>query len=187
MAIPGKIQIRILDVEDIPIIEKFCQQCRDLGYENNASLKAMKFDSATFFGAFIENKLFSLAGVHIFSEINQHAYRCLFRGAQLPGFTPTWSMDIFKSGIHFSYLLFEQINYVLNNDDQAEFYITTNISNPKAGSSSKLDKIMMPRLASKGYCSLYRSNYYLHNVEQNIWKINLEEYLAARSASLSNN
>ena len=166
--------------DDIPHIEEFCIECSNLGYENNISLEAMKFDSAIFFGAFKNNQLFSLAGVHKFPEINDRAYRCLFRGAQLPGYTPKWSMNLFESGIHFGQFIYMQIKYIQQFDSLAEFYITTNIDNLKAGASTRLHKTMMPRIAEKGYWSLVNANMLLYNTQQSVWKVNVEKYLQDR-------
>lgn len=181
----GKLKFKQLTSADIPSIEEFCLQCEQLGYKNNSSLHAMKFHSATFFGAFDTNKLVSLAGVHHLPEVHNNAWRCLFRGAQLPGYTPTWSMDIFKSGIHFGYFLYFQIQHVLKNSPDAEFFISTNVDNPDAGDSSRLNKNMMPRLVKKGYCSLYEENLTLYSTQQNLWKINIENYLNARAQRIA--
>lgn len=177
---PGKTIFKKLDNTDLPQIEKFCVECKNLGYENNSSLELMKFNNAVFFGAFLDDKLFSLAGLHKFPEINEYAYRCLFRGAQLPGYTPEWSMDIFNSGIHFSQFIYMQIKHVQEFDSNAEFYITTNIDNKNAGASSRLHKIMMPRLAKKGYWDLYNDNILLYNVQQSVWRINVDKYMSDR-------
>ena len=180
---PGKLIFKQLTNYDIPAIEEFCSKCLDLGYENNASLTAMKFNSAVFFAAFDNKKIASLAGIHKLPEINDHAWRCLFRGAHLPGYTPKWSMDIFKSGIHFSQFLYQQINYV--KDPNAEFYITTNLDNPKAGASSRLHKTMMPRLAKHGYLKLIAPSITLFNTNQSLWQVNVFNYMTARERWLA--
>jgi hypothetical protein len=178
-------EIRPLTHNDFPLLQIFCDECKSLGWKNNESFEAMKLNSTVmpygqFFIALVNNKIFSAAGVHQFQEVSPKAWRCLFRGAQLPGYTPKWSMNIFNSGIHWSYFLYEQIKFVQKIDNDSEFYITTNVDNPSAGSSSRLDKIMMPRLEKQGYCSLYQSNVILYNTMQNIWKVNVEKYLEDR-------
>ena len=142
--------------------------------------RSMKFSSAPFFGAYNNNILFSLAGVHKLPEINEHAYRCLFRGAQLPGHTPKWSMNIFDSGIHFSQFIYMQIKYVQEFDENSEFYISTNVNNPDAGKSARLHKTMMPRLAKQGYWDLINPSMILYNTEQSLWKINVVNYMKSR-------
>lgn len=182
---PGKLIFKQLSISDTAAVEEFCKECSELGYENNASLSAMKFSSAIFFGAFDQNRIISLAGVHKLPEINDRAWRCLFRGAQLPGYTPQWSMDIFNSGIHFSQFLYQQIQHVQSIDPNAEFYISTNINNPKAGSSSRLHKTMMPRLAKQGYWELTNPNILLFNTEQSLWKVKVLNYMKARELWLN--
>lgn len=181
-------EIKKLTNSDLPALEIFCNECKKLGWKNNDSIASIKLDKMVmpygqYFIAVDGDKIYSFAGVHQLPELGQNAWRCLFRGAQLPGYTPTWSMNFFKSGIHFNYFLYEQIKFVQQINPDAEFYISTNVDNPDAGSSSRLNKIMMPRLARLGYVDLARENFVLYNTVQNVWKVNLTNYLKARQNS----
>lgn len=183
-------KVRLLEQNDLPMLAKFCSECELLGLENNKDFTSIKLDKmqmphGQFFVAVDNDKIFSLAGVHYLPEIGPNAWRCLFRGAQLPKYTPQWSMDIFKSGIHFSYFLYTQIKFIQAYDTNAEFYISTNVDNPSAGSSSRLDRIMMPRLAKQGYWNLDKTNITLFNTVQNLWKINVPQYMEAREQWLA--
>jgi hypothetical protein len=180
----GKLTYKILTDKDIPELEKFCEECKNLNYKNNASLDAMKFKSATFFAAYDTNKIVSLAGVHRLPEVHNNAWRCLFRGAQLPGYTPQWSMNIFKSVLHFRQFLYMQIKYVQNIDNTAEFFVSTNINSDTGAKSSRLNNVIMPRIEKMGVCNLYEENKMLYNVPQNLWKINVETYLKLRDQYL---
>lgn len=140
----------------------------------------MHWPYGQYFIALHKSTIFSLAGVHHFPKINDNAYRCLFRGAQLPKYTPKWSMNIFNSGIHFAYFLYIQILFVQQYNSNAEFYITTNIENPNAGVSSRLNKIMMPKLAKMGYWELTHENVDIYHTKQNVWKVNVNKYMEAR-------
>ena len=178
-------EIRKLTEEDFPLLSLFCEECKTLGLKNNESFEAMKIDKiimpyGQYFIAVKDNKLFSIAGVHQLPELGKNAYRCLFRGAQLPGYTPVWSMNIFNSGIHFAYFLYEQIKLIREINPESNFYISTNVDNPDAGSSSKLNSIMMPRLAKKGYWSLFKENMMLYNTLQNVWLVDVDTYLQER-------
>lgn len=185
MALHGKIIFRKFSFEkDLSAIKIFCEECKKLGWENNSSLEKIKLEKTQmpygqFFIGLNEDKIFTLAGVHQFPEINNNAWRCLFRGAQLPGYTPAWSSNLWKSSIHFTYMIYYQINFVQKISPNAEFYITTNTNNDKAGVSSRLDKIMMPRIEKTGIWSLDRK-IILYGVEQNVWKINVEKYMKDR-------
>lgn len=187
MAKHGKITFKLYEASDKSKVEEFCNSCKALGYVNNASIEAMKLDKEDcyFFLGLDNDKIFTLAGVHKLPEVDDRAWRCLFRGAQLPGYTPQWSMDIFKSGIHFSQLLYRQINHILDLDPLAEFYISTNTSSDTGAKSSRLNSIMMPRIAKMGVWDLHLENFMLYNVPQNLWKINVDRYMELREQWLA--
>jgi hypothetical protein len=185
MAIPGKLTFKLYDESDKEALAEFCRACFVLGYENNSSFKAMKIDTAQFFIGLDGDKIFTVAGIHRLPEVNEHAWRCLFRGAQLPGYTPAWSMDIFKSGIHFSQLLYRQIRLIQELDSNAEFYISTNVKSDTGAKSSRLNDIMMPRIAKMGIWDLHLADFMLYNVPQNLWKINVPVYMEAREQWLA--
>jgi hypothetical protein len=182
---PGKLKYKQLTDIDIPAIEDFCEQCRKLGWQNNSSLAAMKFDKATFFAGFDEDKIVSLAGCHRLPEVNENAWRCLFRGAQLPGYTPEWSRNILKSAIGVSQLLYMQIKYIQEIENNYEIFISTNINSDTGGKSSRMNNVIMPMVAKQGYWDLYLENFMLNNVLQNIWKVNVPCYMSAREEWLS--
>lgn len=182
---PGKLKYKLLTLEDIPAVNQFCKECQTLGYENNTSLETMKFHSATFFAAYDQECIVSLAGVHQLPEVNKHAWRCLFRGAQLPGYTPQWSMNIFKSGIHFSQFLYRQIKHVQTIDPSAEFYISTNLQSTIGAKSHRMNDVMMPRIAKMGVWNLHAENIMLYNVPQNLWKVDVETYMQLRDQHLA--
>ena len=184
MAQLGKLTFKLYEDSDKPALEEFCRGCEALGYENNASIKAMKLEQAYFFLAIDRNKIVSVAGVQKLPEVNEYAWRCLFRGAQLPGYTPVWSMDIFKSGIHFSHFLYMQIKLVQELDPQAEFYVSTNVKSDTGAKSSRMNDIMMPRIAKRGIWDLYLENFDLYYVPQNLWKVNVDTYLKLRNQYL---
>jgi len=145
----GNLTFRPLVDSDRLALATFCVECEKLGYENNKSFESIKLDKmkmpyGQFFVGLDQDKIVTFAGVHHLPELGNNAWRCLFRGAQLPGYTPTWSINIFKSWIHLSHLLYYQIKLVQQLDPTAEFYISTNVDNKKAGVSSRLDKTIMP-------------------------------------------
>lgn len=183
-------KVRLLEQTDLPMLATFCSECGLIGLENNKDFASIKLDKMSmpygqFFVAVDNDRIFSIAGIHHLPEVGPNAWRCLFRGAQLPGYTPKWSMDIFKSGIHFAYFLYAQIKFIRERDSNAEFYISTNVDNPSAGSSSRLDKVMMPRLAKQGYWNLDKADFTLFNTVQNLWKVNVPQYMASRELWLA--
>ena len=58
--------------------------------------------------------IFNLAGVHHLPEVSPNAWRCLFRGAQLPGYAVSKgiSKNMFKTGYQLAYVLPMQIEFI---------------------------------------------------------------------------
>ena len=81
-------QIKIITDDLIPQLEVFCKEAEKLGYENNSSLKAMKYDwckeRGEYFCAIKNGKIVAVAGCHRLPEVNENAWRILFRGGELP-------------------------------------------------------------------------------------------------------
>lgn len=170
----------------------FCNACDKLGWENNNSFNALKLDKLKPpYGQYwialekSSNTIFSIAGVQYLPEIHESAWRLLFRGAQLPGYTPRAGINLWKSGIQFSYFINEQVLWTKSNYFEPEFFITTNSDNKKAGKSTKMGKIMMPRLCRLGYFQLYKSNIELYSTLQDIWKLHTEKYFNDRALFLA--
>jgi hypothetical protein len=102
----------------------------------------------------------------------------------LPGYTLGTGRDIFKTGIHLSYLLPMQITWALRINPNAELYISTNINND-GGKSQRMNDTMMPLLAKRGIWELEQSMM-LFNVPQRLWRINVQTYMEERNRSLGN-
>lgn len=187
---PGRpYKIKALEDADMAMLAVFCDKCKSVGWENNKDFTSMKIDKMVlphgrFFIAIADHKIISVAGVHILPEVGPNAWRCLFRGAQLPGYTPKWSTDLFKSSILFGQCLYEQINLVHSIDSNAEFYLSTNVNADTGAKSSRMNDVMMPRIANRGIWSLHLQDFELYNVRQNIWKVNVDEYLRQRKLYL---
>ena len=144
---------RYLWESDEDIVSDFCKKCSELGYENNSSLKAMKWDwnEVQWVGTFTD-KLVSLSGIHAFPEMGSNAFRVMFRGASLPGISRT-------------FLNFKQIplkvEWALLNCDDPVFYVTFNTT----GRSKRMGNAIARR---KDFT--YIKNMIYFNVEQEIWK-----------------
>ncbi len=177
--------------EHLKLLE-FCHECAKLGYENNKDFAAIKLDKMVLpYGQYHiaidteHDKIFSLSGVHHFPQIHDNAYRCLFRCAQLPSYAPMFSTYLFNSGIHFAYMLYEQIKLVQSFNKTAEFFITTNVTDKTGADSYRMNRTIMPRQAKLGIWSLYMENATIYNTLQNVWKINVHEYMRQREEWLT--
>lgn len=176
---------RFATKDDESLVEIFC---KSQNFSNNTSLKKMKWEWVLEEGAWTvathKDKIVSIAGIHELPEVSPDAYRCLFRGAQLPGYTLGTGRDIFKTGIQLSQLLNLQINWALEQNLNAELYISTNI-NDDGGKSKRMNNTMMPLLARRGIWKLEQSMM-LFNVPQRLWRINVLKYMEERNLSLGN-
>lgn len=185
MATLGKLQFRFATEKDRSLVEQFC---KDQNFSNNTSLDKMKWEWCLEVGTWTvatdDEKIVSIAGIHPLPEVSEHAYRCLFRGAQLPGYTLGTGRDIFKTGIQLSYLLDLQIRWAMEKNINADLYISTNI-NDDGGKSQRMNNTIMPLLAKRGIWELDRQME-LYNVPQNLWRINVLTYMEERNRSLGN-
>ena len=191
MVIPGKpnLEIRLLTDADYRDLEKFCLACQSLGLENNKDATAIKLDKMHmpygqyFIGYDAEREcIWNLAGIHRLPELGANTWRCLFRGAQLPGYALGTSKDFVKVSHHWRYFLPLQIRYIQAGYPDAEFVVTTNLNNASAGKSDRLDKVVMPVLLAQGLVN-HRGIFNLFNTEQNVWNIN-QNFLTAKLHSL---
>lgn len=177
----GKLTFKALTNNDKKAVKEFCQS---QNYSNNTSLEKMKWDWCPFWcAAFNGERIVSIAGAHELPEVSPNAYRLLFRGAQLPGYTLGVGRNIFKTGIQLSYLLPIQINWALTLNPKAELYISTNI-NDDGGKSQRMNEVMMPLLAKKKIWKLEQSMI-LYNVPQRLWRIDVKKYEEERNRSLN--
>ena len=180
-----KNHFRVTTSCDTDILEDFCNKCAALGYTNNSSIDKLKFDYITenngaYFYAFLNDTLVSLAGCYHFPELGDSAYRFSYRGVQLPG-VDTYqglSKNHFNS-IPWRVLLNYQIKHGLDRG-ATEFYTTTNIKD-EFGRVPKTDK-MMHYISQKGIVALH-DTINIFNIEQRVWKLNLEKYDASRAAA----
>ena len=81
-------QIKVITDDLIPQLEVFCKQAEKLGYQNNSSLKAMKYnwckERGEYFCAIVNETIVAVAGCHPLPEVGENAWRILFRGCELP-------------------------------------------------------------------------------------------------------
>ena len=178
----GKLTFRFATNNDKHLVEDFCKLQKD---NNNTSLETMKWDWRPVWTiALHENKIVSIAGAHELPEVSPNAYRCLFRGAQLPGYTLMFSKNIFKTGIQLSYLLPLQMKWAKMQNEQAEFYLSSNVNNEGGGKSHRWNKVLTKTLVLRNVLTLEKT-IKLYNVQQYLWKINTINYFKERSLSIN--
>ena len=134
-----------------PKLRAFCQKAKELGYQNNSSLEAMKFDwcqeLGKWFCAMEDDNIVAVAGCHPLPEISPTAWRIMFRGCELP------QTDKFKGlgkGDWNSITQREMIPKFINYCPTDKIYITTNIDHEHSNGKSTRNHRLMGLLAKQG-------------------------------------
>lgn len=153
---------------------KFCEECDVLGYKNNNSLKAMKFEWCTdtggaWWGAYDGDAIVSMAGIHPFED----GYRTMFRGAQTTSAIAGLSKTHMTS-IPWRYIMPEQIAWAQSNNPDAPLYITTNISNDASGKMNRTHRLFK-LLEKQGIVDYVRDDEIFYTM-QSVWKLNIGPY-----------
>ena len=161
--------------EVTPELEQYILECDKLGFKNNNSLKAMKFDwcleGGMWYGTFKDEKLISVTGIHPFKD----GYRALFRGAQLEA-RPVLGLNRYQMqswGIYAHLPL--QIGFAM----KKPVYITTNISNDASGKMNRIHK-SFSIMERHGKMVEYCGDEEIFYTQQSIWKVNTENYFNIR-------
>lgn len=185
--IHGKRNLRLksLETTDYDKLQVFCNTCSQLGFINNQSFDAMKVHKTVLpYGQYYigidteKDRIFTVSGVHKFSEINENSWRCNFRGAQLPGYN-NFSKNPFHGQIHFCYLMYYQIELISSLYKNPEFYVTANIEG--GVDSHRMNDVFMPLIQSMGIFELISPDMEIYHTRQSVWRINVEEYLDQRA------
>lgn len=162
-------------------LKEFCDKCTDLGYDNNNSINTMKYQWCLDFGGtwhYVSDgygNIVSLAGCHPLPEVNDKAWRVMFRGVQLPGNYGFGLSKYHMNALTWRLILPLQLEYC-NTD---EIYITTNIKHDASGKMNKTHRLFK-NLDKLGMVKHYK-DMELYNTEQSVWKLDIEKYKEVRS------
>jgi len=169
------------------MLEKFCDECRKAGYNNNASLELMKWGAmydlphiADFWAVIINDEIASIAGSHSFGLYDENfpQVRCLFRSATLPKYAniiPGISKNHMNSA-PFSLLLPYQLAHSIENKFK-HFFLTTSGSQDASGKMYRTHRVM--QLMSKQKLVDFEAEEIVYSTPQTKWRINLTNYLMA--------
>ncbi len=167
--------------ELIPELEIFCDKAKELGYTNNSSLKAMKYEwckeQGEYFCAIRDDDIIAVAGCHPLPEVGPNAWRIMFRGCELP------QTDTFKGlgkGDWNSITQREMIPRFIEWCPSDELYLTTNTDHEHSNGKASRNHRLMGLLAKQGILD-YNGRMILYQTEQALWKLNIDEYTNRRS------
>ena len=168
--------------ELIPELEMFCKKCYHLGYTNNASIEAMRYDwckeNGEYYCAIKDNDIVAVAGCHTLPEIDANAWRILFRGCELPWASPYKGLN---KGDWNSITQRDFIPKFIDYIPSENLYISTNISNEHSGKALRNHKIMNILARQRDAYIDDVCDMILNNTHQTIWKLNINQYLNRRS------
>jgi hypothetical protein len=180
--------VRQLTDKDEADIEIFCLKCKEAGYQNNQSLKDLKWgdiydlpSKPEFWAVYERNEIISIAGCHKF-QFEGKTLRCLFRAASIPSYQHQ-SKSLSRNHINsLSKLILPlQIQYGLENDYD-DFILTTNKSNDSSGKMLKTHRVY--EYLAKNKIVEYLGDMEYYGTLQSIWKITIERYLNFSSDSI---
>lgn len=178
-----------LQNKDLTLVKKFCDECRAVGYENNASISLLKWGGdqdlkrpPDFWALIINDEIASLSGSHYFGvhkEPDVFQLRCLFRSATLPRYSNIISgmSKNHMNSVPFSLLLPYQILHGLD-QGYRHFYITTSSSEHDASGKMKRTHRAL-ELLSKTRIVDFAENEIIYSTFQTKWEINLLRYYDA--------
>jgi hypothetical protein len=171
------VKVKTLEKEDLSELGVFCIKCQVFGYENNSSLKAMKYEWCKewgeYWGAFVDKRLVAVAGAHPLPEVGPNAMRVLFRGCQVD--------ELYKGlgKYHMNSIPFRDIlPYQIAAYPDKDLYITTNVTHDASGRMNRTHRVM--KLLDKLDIVQYNGNMELYYTEQSVWKLNVEKYNEVR-------
>lgn len=162
--------------EYYPLLKKYCQECKKLGWLNNSSLDDLRVDyiqehGGCYFGIIENDELVSIAGCHKFIELNLDGWRIFYRSATLPGKAK-------NNGLHRGTgargrLYIDAFIEYCNNEDM---YFTTNIENSNwSGITRYHDHMLKESSLSDSYVE-FCDTIELYGVQQAVWILNNEKY-----------
>jgi len=174
--------IKIEKIQDkhLDMLQVFCNKCKDLGYENNSSFRAMKLiwckTQGEYWCAIRDEEIIAVAGCHPLPEVSNDAWRILFRGCELP------HTDSFKGlgkGDWNSLTQREFIPLFIDWCPSDNLYMTTNLYNDHSNGKAARNHRLMGLLAKQGILE-DKGEIELYYTKQNLWKLNIQEYKKRR-------
>lgn len=175
-----QVLIKTIEHEDLEMLQEFCNECKELGYQNNSSFQRMNLlwckSVGEYWCAIKDDKIIAVAGCHPLPEYNDKAWRIMYRGCELPG------NDTFKGlgkGDWNSITQREFIPLMIKWIPSDELYITTNIDHEHSNGKAARNHRLMSLLAKQGILDNC-GDMTLNSVNQTIWKLNINEYTRRR-------
>lgn len=165
--------MRIVENPPVQDIEDFCMICETMGYDNNNSLKSMKYEwclneGGMWWGVYDKDYIVSVAGCHPFKD----GWRMVFRGVQIQSASNGLSKTHMTS-IPWSIIMPASLAWA-NCNESNPAYITTNISHDASGKMNRIHRVL--RNLAKQDIVKWVSDEELFYVMQSVWKLDLDNF-----------
>lgn len=152
---------------------EFIVNCKELGYNNNSSLLAMKFNwvienNGIWTGTFKEDRLISVSAIHPF----ENGWRALFRGAQIE------ARNVLSKYHFSSHCFYNQLPVQLQYAKSDPVFITTNVDHDASGKMKKINKVFY--YLEKQNLLTHVDQKIIFTKLQNLWLVNRDQYLNVR-------
>ena len=152
----------------------YIDACKKLGFKNNSSLDAMKWqwclDTGAWYATRKQDTIISITGVHVFKD----GYRALFRGAQIET-RPVAGLNRYQMQ---SYGIYDHLPLQIDFAHGVPIYITTNITNDASGKMNRIHKSF--RVMEQGGMVTYMGDEEIFYTLQRIWRLNVDRYFEIR-------
>ncbi len=168
------IETRQIDNTDLHNVLSFSSDCYRMGFMNNKSLIAMKWDwcleNGAWFGTMENDSIIAMSGCHPFKD----GYRALFRGAQLSP-RPVKGLSRYQMQ---SWGISEHLPLQIKFSNGKPIYITTNVSNDASNRMNRIHKSF--KIMANGGMIDYLGDEEIFYTQQSVWKLNVKKYFEIR-------
>jgi hypothetical protein len=159
-------------------LEQFCFQCDQLGWENNSSLKKIKYDmvyknNGAYLALLEDEKIVSIAGYYRFFEYDNNGWRIFYRSASLPKTGPNKGLHRGTSPRGRMY-----IENFIKLCDNKNLYLTTNIENKTYSNITRYHRSLEIESRMKDSYVFKVDEIILYDHLQTIWKVDVDKFLA---------
>lgn len=179
------------------MLEGFFAEAKKFNYKNNSSFDNIKLKRLTppdgnLWISIYQNKIVSTNGLEHLSSYKKDHWRLLTRGCSLPIVRTLMPMNnLSKNFITISFSIFYmikiQLEWLQTNTPHFTPIVTANAprETDDAGKSFKVYRTIFPALTKKKVLSLIDKDVKIHGCYQDVYKINIDNYINERNKSIS--
>jgi len=168
------------------LVNEFCNQCKDDGFNNNSSIPALKMGKwgaeEKWWAVYYNDKIVSISGAHILPHIHQNCYVIAYRLATLDAFKGMAS-SIVSSRMLTCFGMGRMLPYMVDwcksrgaTDIIMTFNSPDNGDDP-SGTMHKAHRVAHNILPRDNKFSLMYQDFPLYGAKQDVWKLNYRDLI----------